>query len=138
MDPLKRIGEAIGVWLCLFFNPPMILLHVFRWTFNKSWRGVALVLLFAVIALPKSGGPCNSGKDKRCKNCCDYRLMANDLHCSFPFVFVVLFSASRSEAKVFFDFLPNVKSVARRRLIVQSEANERRYPPLPPLSCSLS
>ncbi|KAB2647177.1 MAG: hypothetical protein DVB27_04900 [Verrucomicrobia bacterium] len=91
----------------------MILLHVFRWTFNKSWRGVALVLLFAVIALPKSGGPCNSGKDKRCKNCCDYRLMANDLHCSFPFVFVVLFSASRSEAKVFFDFLPNREFIDR-------------------------
>ena len=32
-------------------------------------------------------------------------------------------------------FGANVKSVARRRLDVQSEANERRYPPLPPLSC---
>ena len=29
----------------------------------------------------------------------------------------------------------NVKSVARRRWSVQSEANEGRYPPLPPLSC---
>lgn len=30
----------------------------------------------------------------------------------------------------------NVKGVARRRLGVQSKANARRYPPLPPLSCS--
>jgi hypothetical protein len=34
--------------------------------------------------------------------------------------------------------LPNVRSVARRILGVQSEANERRYPPLPPLACSPS
>ena len=33
--------------------------------------------------------------------------------------------------------LENVKGVARRRLDVQSEANEGRYPPLPLPSCSL-
>jgi hypothetical protein len=33
-------------------------------------------------------------------------------------------------------FLPNVKGVARRRMDVQSEANEGRYPPLPLPSCS--
>ena len=33
-------------------------------------------------------------------------------------------------------FSANVKSVARRSLGVQSGANERRYPPLPPLTCS--
>jgi hypothetical protein len=33
--------------------------------------------------------------------------------------------------------LPNVKGVARRRMDVQSEANEGRYPPLPLPSCSV-
>lgn len=36
----------------------------------------------------------------------------------------------------FFIVLANVKGVARRRLDVQSEANEGRYPPLPLPSCS--
>jgi hypothetical protein len=36
------------------------------------------------------------------------------------------------------DSLHNVKGVARRRLDVQSEANEGRYPPLPLPSCSAS
>jgi hypothetical protein len=36
------------------------------------------------------------------------------------------------------NYLQNVKGVARRRLDVQSEANEGRYPPLPLPSCSAS
>jgi hypothetical protein len=43
---------------------------------------------------------------------------------------------ARFEARKLRDLISsaNVKSVARRRLSVQSEANEGRYPPLPPLS----
>lgn len=36
-----------------------------------------------------------------------------------------------------YEFLPNVKGVARRKEDSQSEANEGRYPPLPPPSSPL-
>ena len=45
---------------------------------------------------------------------------------------------TKAMERAFIVFLQNAIGVARRRLNVQSEANDRRYPPLPPLTCCAS